>query len=657
MIAVQHIQYVYAQLVDLSLCLLTDRFDRITQISGNQDLSLYLNEIQSRLSNEDRSAHSMKFELAQGAIILLERDSVHSNLMVVAGVLEAGTDAKKIHECTERMREFLTVADLLYESANAGKTRDERMKHLYLHACQILEDPMQAAFKLPEPEEIGLNFLGIATKESDFEYRIRHVKGGESLMAGSTFLLGEGALGRVAATGRGDVWLDIQKDQKGLFFVKRGLPVRDVFAYPIIHGREISGVLFCGTFGELRLHDQWETVGDWLSLIVTASMNQARLMKKYTQLSVILEMINHLMVGSDLKKICYILIDMCMNVAEGPCAYLLVRTGSQEQEALMISRGMPEELIKQVTQDLRRRYDNLTATRGTPPATALLNGAYREFKLVHDDVLLGILGVSYAEEIVPDELDGFFESFTAIGALALARSFKHSTDKVDFGKTETLFHVLKQWRPDVYEQGLRASRFLQEFLFRMYTDDVSETEREMLMRAVKLIVYEPDFLAEEGIAERIVRQVAEYRALATMETVGTRESQMLRLAWFHAKNEEERSRIVKPPVEDEILRDRYAAYINRFTRYEHRTFLREARQELFSSIEGHERLAELSKREQEVLACIAEGLGNKDIAKRLYISEHTVKNHISNIFQKLEFSERGQAIAFVYDTIYNQSKT
>lgn len=52
----------------------------------------------------------------------------------------------------------------------------------------------------------------------------------------------------------------------------------------------------------------------------------------------------------------------------------------------------------------------------------------------------------------------------------------------------------------------------------------------------------------------------------------------------------------------------------------------------------------LSDRELEVLLLIAEGLSNKDIADRLYISTNTVKTHISNLFSKLDANRRTEAI-------------
>ena len=59
-----------------------------------------------------------------------------------------------------------------------------------------------------------------------------------------------------------------------------------------------------------------------------------------------------------------------------------------------------------------------------------------------------------------------------------------------------------------------------------------------------------------------------------------------------------------------------------------------------------EKIAALTKRELEILTQIAGGMFNKEIAMNLNISERTVKNHISNIFKKIDVSDRTQAAVF-----------
>jgi pimeloyl-ACP methyl ester carboxylesterase/DNA-binding CsgD family transcriptional regulator len=59
--------------------------------------------------------------------------------------------------------------------------------------------------------------------------------------------------------------------------------------------------------------------------------------------------------------------------------------------------------------------------------------------------------------------------------------------------------------------------------------------------------------------------------------------------------------------------------------------------------------AALSRRERETLALLAEGLSNADIAERLGISEKTVRNHLSHLFDKLGVWSRTQAVVFARD--------
>lgn len=68
---------------------------------------------------------------------------------------------------------------------------------------------------------------------------------------------------------------------------------------------------------------------------------------------------------------------------------------------------------------------------------------------------------------------------------------------------------------------------------------------------------------------------------------------------------------------------------------------------------GDSGLAALTRREREVLACVAQGISNHEIAQRLCISEPTVKTHLTRIFAKLSVKNRlSAALAF-----YNRNQT
>lgn len=86
----------------------------------------------------------------------------------------------------------------------------------------------------------------------------------------------------------------------------------------------------------------------------------------------------------------------------------------------------------------------------------------------------------------------------------------------------------------------------------------------------------------------------------------------------------------------------------------------ELEERIFGKLHSYENVAEkakelwrsgrgdrLSNREMEVLACVAKGYNNKDIADILFVSEKTVKNHLTNIFRKLNVNCRTQALIYV----------
>lgn len=69
----------------------------------------------------------------------------------------------------------------------------------------------------------------------------------------------------------------------------------------------------------------------------------------------------------------------------------------------------------------------------------------------------------------------------------------------------------------------------------------------------------------------------------------------------------------------------------------------------FSQRERPRTASPLTAREEEILLWVARGMSNREIADKLNISEHTVKNHLKNILQKLHLDNRVQLARYAYE--------
>jgi DNA-binding NarL/FixJ family response regulator len=75
-----------------------------------------------------------------------------------------------------------------------------------------------------------------------------------------------------------------------------------------------------------------------------------------------------------------------------------------------------------------------------------------------------------------------------------------------------------------------------------------------------------------------------------------------------------------------------------------------------SHVQASRRIPGLTDREDDVLHLLSQGMGNREIAGRLFLSEKTVRNYVSGLLTKLHVQDRAAAVAAARDAGYGSAR-
>lgn len=494
----------------------------------------------------------------------------------------------------------------------------------------------------------GFDFIGFAEAGRE-ECTVIHMAGnplGASLV-GTTWMIGEGFIGQAAASGSEAVWQDIRLDPRALPFHRIGLAVESLVCCPVLRDERVEGVLFAGAAeGGISRHSAS------LAMIFANFVHQLRMhnermsmLTKQTQRITALKEILHLLTRiGDSEKIAYMLVDMSLNLMNGRfSAITLFDPDDSPGEVRIVSRGLSGKECDRYGKLLLEEYGAhrhggetwrpmAAVTRETEWGTVL------ECPIMLDR-LFGILSVS--ADGADEEAGSILASLAAAGALALrGRRGRPQDLRERIGELHDIAAALNP------EMGQFATQLRDEAVAFGHYLELPEPQQERLAQAALLIGY-PSGLVRRLVPadEMICTILADARSI--MDGSG------------EPAPEEERNF----SLEGKIL-GLAARYLQAGGNLSRVCWNRAS--DLFSKFEAHKRTGiiqdrhipldvrpqpefdQLSRREQEVFLLLVEGKNNREIADTLFISEHTVKNHVTNIFGKLGIRDRAEAMAYYY---------
>ncbi|WP_222927810.1 LuxR C-terminal-related transcriptional regulator [Salinicoccus cyprini] len=682
---IEKFQQTFASQYGLTFFLTDEKGEMVTSVEGNNRLCMVmleqeglLEEIEGILKNNERISRSLIYEVGSGihvmvspvtdeqgatyylwAGVLVEQDAE------VQGYLKTAETIPVLHEADRK--EWIDLIDRMAELASlcmrneahtplAGFCMEKFRKYMQEH-----KDASAEMFSQVTGKDGEIDFMGIAEQTGEDTYTVTKIMGEEAeVLKGRKFLVGEGFLGRAALMEERSYWEDIGHDRRAKFFSPMHTRPKFLFIDVIKMADGSISVIFGGSLSKKKAGPSTRTIMQMASILVESSMMVEGLRHENTQqlsrLTSLVELSGLMASTPDPRRMVLILLDISINLVEGPFSLILIKD-EKDGKGKLFTRGTYSGDVNQYVRSVMDRTGRLTrfpeSTSSEPHIQVLPDGErVIECPLSYGSDLMGILsvGINDTKEIDMVEHIAFLQTLSIIGGVSLQLA-GHKDICVAAEKTEALHLAVAEMDPAAYEQSKESAELAAVITTRL---ELPEKTARYIVRACQLSYYSPAFIrkmfperdmgaimeagsaiaAHESVSETHPHSTAGYiYALCTAEDMETAEN----LRCIDSQVRETFLSLTKNTQISEVVFDLPG---------DRETDDRAAIADAVSSLD------DLSPREREVLTLLSKGKNNQEIAETLYISSHTVKNHVTKIFHKLNVSDRVSAISKVYSYLH-----
>ncbi len=563
---------------------------------------------------------------------------------------------KLIKKLTNVIEEYLTLKE---ENENNNNTTSS----FYESIDSIRTGLATKSSFLEEFKESNskLEFIGIAIENDNEHFVIDTLigKGTESLM-GQTFQMGEGFLGHTVAVQEFQFWGDVSNDPRNTRYTQKGLDIKSLFCEPIFLNNRVKAVLFGGStiskLAEAEIYKPMKTCSSLLSLLLLTKDLKENLQNHLMELSTFNEIFRVITSMEDLKRVLYILVDISINIIRGPFACIVFKPTSNLSKVEIVSRGLSSLEIKDYGYHLASSafsstntiMDNKQPNLGkTSWGTNVL-----EFPLMFNNQLYGMLSVGVPQHGDPEKYKSFLSSLAVAGGISIHLRKNENTKGSDTDTVELLHKVMEKVEPIKYSLAMKISNTVESFALTL-----NELDSNMLKQAASLIVYDLPLTKDYITNPELLSVLNDCHIILDGKKVDRKESELVSLIYQYYNQNEDINSINELTNINQELRNQFITFEKKQTIIESEIslvteqYIDENQQKLPLNNFNKEKM-NVSSRELEVLNLVLKGYSNNEIASALFISDHTVKNHMTKILQKLGVSDRSQAIAKVYQMGY-----
>ncbi|WP_227937270.1 LuxR C-terminal-related transcriptional regulator [Alkalihalobacillus deserti] len=702
----QDVQDAYAKLMDLSMVLIDVDGNEITDISNNNPLSRLLHSewgttdhYKSFLEPLQSIRQPTVVDNRMGLKLIVSPIRVNDQICnyLIAGyflepltrklvgeyALQHYSNIRGLMEALELVRELseeeknkkLKLASTLTEvtetfiNAQVEK-KTERDTFAFIHGKleNIRTGKATASSFLEGLYHLhsDFNFIGLAIENNDSYYRIEAILGDHTeQFKGLTFAMGEGFLGHTIATQQFQFWKDTNNDPRINFFNRYGLYPKSLFCVPIFVEEKVAGILFGGsTKHEMKNPDILEPVkmhSSLLSVLITSENLRENLQNHLMELSTFNEVFRVMTTVKDIKRVLYILVDISINIMRGPFACIVFKSRKNDSKVDIVSRGLANTEINDYGYDVAKRaFSDLNKDMNLKqPVLGKTNWGNEvlEFPLSFNDHFFGMLCIGLTHKHDPEKYKAFLSTLAVAGSISIHLCQQEDGTGTDDSVIQLLQEAMSQQNEVQYKLSMKIKSHVKDF-----TSYLNDGDYLSLKKISGLVYFETTLLENYLSDDKLLSIFAEFKNVLAKKAGTSKDSEILAMIYCFVTQNENLIVIKEIPNIREELKEKFVDYVNQRSMVETEISLDFGRQPVTSSkptIQNGESILKkklnLSSREVEVLNQLLKGFNNREIASNLYISEHTVKNHITHIFQKLGVSDRSQAIAMIYQLGYSPS--
>lgn len=658
----------YSNHVDLPLLLvnLNGEIDYKTD-GNNRFLSIYESmPLLLKLKN-------VSLQLSKPTVMSVEDDSCPSNVFFIVTPVFNVNNSKKflaagpfIIETKNINQNFILEKNVLnVYSDDEIEERLEKIKNLFL----LLKNKEKVETKNPLPEKfldilqkIGtydfdpldydkyiynildeilnidvFDFIGIAKKNEDDIFSVKYVSGEKvQHLMGKRLYIGEGLLGKAIILGKDFYWCKEVDTGRNEFFNRYGIFPNHLFGFTLKQEKAVSGIIFGGSFKKEIIS---ENILKFLKCIVTfvAQKKKDQLMafpylnNVFTNLLDLLEILTYV---NDRKYISYKILDFCLSLNNGN--FTCFSTVNNE----FIYRGKMNEQIIQIHQKMALDL------RNNKNETLWIDQNCIHFFLDFDRKHYGYFTVEFDENTNLNQM---------YYILDLMLNIILKKEKATTIKSESIFQLLHSSMKEMNHHQHYLSQLSLKFLKKIIeVIPLPDESQEKLLNICKVLPYGLSFL------QKNIGHTEEWILLQELQSClnNRKSSEELKIEckilYFIYKviilGEGKKSVEFNSDELNETLMKVYVEILqstedgnNKFIEGIENKQIKELNdlQNVISTLS-------LTPREKEILYLILKGLNNQEVGDYLNISVHTVKNHVSNIYKKLNVSDRVQAMVKIY---------